>query len=163
MRQELAFGIPVYGADFWKEYPILAFNDTVDRRGMHKRGICGEKVVVIDEKSAPFLSVRSNTEDPIYGNSTLVFDGTNLKQEDVGRKITVRYKVLLKDYPDNPQNRAFHQFDFFIAGSDDSSRNAVSAIQRHPETLEDHELFIRIPLAARLNQGVDNVKRLAER
>ena len=79
VRQELAFGIPIYGADFWKEYPIPAFSDTVDRRRVYQRGICGEKVVVIDELSAPFLSVLPNIDDPINGSSTLVFDGTNLK------------------------------------------------------------------------------------
>ena len=81
--------------------------------------------MVIDEQSAPFLSVMQNIVDPINGSSTLVFDGTNLKEDDIGRTITVRYKVLLKDYPGNPQNRAIYEFDFYIAGPDESTRQAL--------------------------------------
>ena len=97
-----------------------SFTDSVDAEGRNEKGICGEKVLVLSDEAPSFLSVEADSNDPINGGLTLIYDETKATLDDVGKTFIVFYTVSFADYPKNTANSLTSSFEFKIRDPDSS-------------------------------------------
>ena len=112
---------------------IPAFADSVDALGILPFGICGTKVLTLDQESPSFLTLsQDESQDPLYEPYLLTYSKSLASESDI-KEHTINYTVTVADDYNGIISDLQGSFTFeiiFLSDESEYSTLQVSKISR---------------------------------